>query len=698
MMIGQLLGGRYRVIQELGGGGFAKTYLVEDSNLPNRRQCVVKHLCPPNKEPKTIRVARQLFAQEAATLERLGHHEQIPLIFDYFEDQKNQEFYIVEEFIPGDTLAKEILPGQPLPEIRVINLLTKVLEILVFVHEQGVIHRDIKPANLMRRQTDGKIFLIDFGTVKEVTTHIVNSQGQITSTIAVGTPSYMPIEQFHGNPQFNSDIYALGVVAIQALTGLLADDISKLRDPKNPSTGEIRWRHRTQVSPLLADIIDRMVSIDCRQRYQSATQVLLNLNRLSPPTQPVQPIQPPRSQQRWLWLALAGAVAVFSGLGWKLFPKPAQQCQAYDQGLEATKKQDFQTAIYDFNQCIQNNPQDAQSYFKRGYAYYGQKDYNKAIEDYNQALDLFGQQKNLIGVGLRVKKQDDMLIVDRVYPESPALTAGVKVGDQIQEIDDRSTTSMSQQEATSLINQGQVNTQVTLKIYHQGGDQLLKLNRELVVDNIRAKVYVNRGLALSAQGKTKAAIDDYNQSLNIQPNNAEAYYERAHAHFDQGDQQGAINDYTQALRIAPNYIEAHVGRGSARFDQGDKQGAIDDYTQAIQINADSIQVYGPSYVNKLHADAYNSRGYAKYQLADLPGAIGDYTQAINLNHDSAEAYYNRAIARSNIGDKGAVDDFQQAANLYLDRGDTKRYNDALSQNRKLRQPNAAIVDKILKGK
>lgn len=156
----------------------------------------------------------------------------------------------------------------------------------------------------MRRQTDGKIFLIDFGAVKQVTTQVVNSQGQITSTVAVGTPSYMLLEQFHGNPQFNSDIYALGVVGIQALTGLLADDISRLRNPNNPSTGEILWRHRAQVSPQLANIVDRMVSIDCRQRYQSAAQVLTELKQLIPsPTQQSQPTSP-------LMLILVEAISV----------------------------------------------------------------------------------------------------------------------------------------------------------------------------------------------------------------------------------------------------------------------------------------------------------------------------------------------------------------------------------------------------
>ena len=126
------------------------------------------------------------------------------------------EFYLVEEFIPGTPLNKEIIPGKPWQEARVIKLLSEVLEILVFVHGHEVIHRDVNPSNLIRHQPDGKLVLIDFGSVKEVSHRIAASNGEVQRTIATGTPSYMPIEQFQGIPQYNSDLYAVGN------TGLIA--------------------------------------------------------------------------------------------------------------------------------------------------------------------------------------------------------------------------------------------------------------------------------------------------------------------------------------------------------------------------------------------------------------------------------------------------------------------------------------------
>ncbi len=157
-----------------------------------------------------------------------------------------------------------------------IRLLKDILEVLAFVHQKGVIHRDLKPSNIMRRESDGKIVLIDFGAVKQVATQIANAQGQTRFTIVIGTHGYMPSEQANGHPTLSSDIYAVGVICIQALTGI------NPAFPTDPRTGEIIWRNQTQVSPKLADIIDKMICYDYRQRYQSADEALQALKTLLP--------------------------------------------------------------------------------------------------------------------------------------------------------------------------------------------------------------------------------------------------------------------------------------------------------------------------------------------------------------------------------------------------------------------------------
>lgn len=281
--IGQLLDRRYLITQILGAGGFGQTYLATDTKRPGCPHCVVKQLWIATNSSQ-IQIARRLFEKEAEVLEKLGQHDQIPRLLAHFEE--DQEFCLVEEYIPGHSLNEEIVPGRSLTEAQVIILVTQVLEILAFVHSHGVIHRDIKPANLIER-TDNKIVLIDFGAVKETTTQL--SQGQFNLTVAIGTPPYMPIEQFQGHPQYNSDIYAVGIIGIQALTGLSADDLSKTQVSTNSNIGEISWRNQVKVSPKIADVLDKMVHFDFRKRYQSVTEVLTDLEKTNSGSLPVQP-------------------------------------------------------------------------------------------------------------------------------------------------------------------------------------------------------------------------------------------------------------------------------------------------------------------------------------------------------------------------------------------------------------------------
>lgn len=280
-MLGKILGGRYQIIRHLGGGGFGTTFIAVDKHLPGNPQCVVKQLKPKTGEdPVVWKAARRLFNQEAEVLYLLAKHPQIPGLFAHFEEE--QEFYLVQEFIEGHELRQELASIKQFSEPEVINLLRDILEILVFVHQQNVIHRDIKPSNIIRRKADGKLVLIDFGAVKQFSTQMINSHGQTSLTIVVGSPGYMPNEQLVGKPRFSSDIYAVGMLAIQSLTGLNPKQL-----PEDPYTCEIVWRNFVEVSSELGDILDQMICYDFRQRYQSASEVLAALDSLPPTFVPI---------------------------------------------------------------------------------------------------------------------------------------------------------------------------------------------------------------------------------------------------------------------------------------------------------------------------------------------------------------------------------------------------------------------------
>jgi eukaryotic-like serine/threonine-protein kinase len=287
-LVGQTLRSHYQIIQSLGSGGFGDTYLAQDLDLPGQPYCVVKHLKPKSNDPAVLPIAKSLFDREAQTLYQLGSNsEQIPRLFAHFEE--NGEFYLVQEFVDGHDLTREIIPGQIKPEPVTCKLLKDILEVLAVVHQKNVIHRDIKPQNLMRRKSDGKIVLIDFGAVKEIGTLLMNPQGQTSVSIAVGSPGYMPSEQARGRPKFASDVYAVGMMGIQAVTGFLPQQLQE-----DPETGEIVWKEYAQISDELGEVLDKMVRDHFSQRYQTASAALQALMPIiEPQSPPISQITPP---------------------------------------------------------------------------------------------------------------------------------------------------------------------------------------------------------------------------------------------------------------------------------------------------------------------------------------------------------------------------------------------------------------------
>jgi eukaryotic-like serine/threonine-protein kinase len=327
---GDILAERYKIIDRLGQGGFARTYTAQDLENPDRPPCVIKEiLCREPENPPVLAQATRRFQREARALQTLGNDSRIPQLFDHFDDE-NGKFYLVQEFIEGVSLTQELCQGQQWTEAGVITFLQEILEILIFIHQADVIHRDITPSNLIRRTNDGKIVLIDFGAVKEISTFTSNSTGEIVTSEPIGTTGYMPAEQYRARltPQAYNDIYTVGILAIQALTGRHPRNL-----PHDSDTGEVIWDYSTsdrpmlQVSDGLKNILNQMVRYHFQQRYQSATEVLQALDalQLPQPIAPLQPIELPppialpqaksrlnRSHFRWLLFGFTGLAAALA--------------------------------------------------------------------------------------------------------------------------------------------------------------------------------------------------------------------------------------------------------------------------------------------------------------------------------------------------------------------------------------------------
>jgi eukaryotic-like serine/threonine-protein kinase len=394
-MSDELIGGRYRIIKCLRTTGFCETSLAEDTHLPGNPhpRCVVKKLQPQSSEEFVLETARRLFYSEAMVLYKLNDHSQIPRLLAHLEVAG--EFYLVQEYVEGKDLSQsEMMPGEIWPEAKVKELLVDVLQILSFVHQNNVIHRDIKPSNLIRRTVDNKIFLIDFGAVKEISNMtLTEGQGSVL-TVAIGTPGYMPSEQQRGDPRLNSDIYALGMTAIQAITGFHPDQLPRDRD-----TGEIKWRDRApECSESLASVIDKMVLNDFVKRYKNASEALedilhpqrRNLNptpedhskAISPTNIISQPLEKPSASKRLLLFVVLPLSLGLLFLAPKIW-KAVQALKFYNEGNTLIESGEYETAIESLDKALSYRSDFAQAWTNRGFA---QGKLNRHLEKFSSCV------------------------------------------------------------------------------------------------------------------------------------------------------------------------------------------------------------------------------------------------------------------------------------------------------------------------
>ncbi len=313
-----ILGGRYLPERLLGQGGFGAAFLAVDRYSPKKAKCVIKQFQPSgNLSPQALEKAKNLFFQEAHVLEDLGReHPQIPDLYAFFPltvknqltGEEEQFFYLAQEYIDGKNL-EEILQQQqkPFQESEVKNILKELLLILKFIHENGSIHRDIKPSNIMRSQ-NGRLYLLDFGAVKQATNNPSNTQEKSTTIYSAG---FAPPEQQLGNQvSAATDLYALAATCVILLTNRDPDD---LYDPQKQIWN---WQnYAPNISADLARVFNKMLLANPRDRFQSCEEVLTALNPPppSPPPSPIPPASPVMRKTSRFSLGETFANAAFTG-------------------------------------------------------------------------------------------------------------------------------------------------------------------------------------------------------------------------------------------------------------------------------------------------------------------------------------------------------------------------------------------------
>lgn len=679
-MLGKTLRGRYNIIKQLGCGGFGTTFVAEDLDLPGNPWCVVKQLKQQGIDPALFQTARRLFDTEAQVLYRLGKHDRIPQLFAHFEE--HQEFYLVQEFIEGEDLSQEFAAGV-WDQVEVFKLLQDLLEILAFVHGQNAIHRDIKPSNIIRRQSDGKFVLIDFGAVKELST-LVATAGQTCSTMSIGSPGYMPNEQQGGKPRYSSDIYALGMTAIQSLTGISPDQL--LDDPR---TGEVSWRSQSQVSGALAAILDKMVRSHYKDRYTSVDEVLQDLQnvQLVPVTRLTQPVSHSYTQQPFFRVGQVAAILLTAGVTFGLsrlwgssqpldtvraiptvppeiaarpmptvppapmiVTKPTPQVnRAADllmQGNVLMELQRYDEAIASLDQALNLKPDYPEALIQRGQALVKLKRYDEALNAYDEALKLQVDEPQTWYYRAVVLNQ-----LQRYNEAIAALEKASEMGkvEDLASLEEKAYALQSlnrYEEALTAYIEALKFTPGSAKLWYQQGQVLNQLNRheealsalnqalELKPDDIAA--LIERGSTLGKLQRYEEALATVDKALPLATDSAKGWGERGYLLVQLGRYDEAIAALEKAVQLQADYGEAWYYRGWAlerlqRYDE-----AIKAFDKAVEMKPDD-------------SDAWYRRGLTLERLEKYEEAIASYDKAIQIWPANQEAIEGRKYLLQSLG-------------------------------------------------
>ena len=415
------------LVAESERGGFGRTFLARDLKFPDLPLRVIKQL-HPRISPSESQLAdiERLFRGEASVLGKLTH-SQIPRAWAFAKIEAPQNlqestvqphqaqtfFYLVQDFIAGQNLAQELNQKGQFSEAEVVEIMLQLLDILNYVHGEGVIHRDIKPSNIMRASKSDRLYLIDFGAVKQVVvTGVPTAQ-----SVAIGTPDFAPPEQMTGKPvSASSDLYSVAATCVCLLAGKEAQEIREYHTWS--------WRNYANVNPQLADILDKMLSFQPLDRYQSAREVTAVLSNLKPQAPPVtqpspslsypppQPIPPnlsgvpkpvkptvypepdsrtnPRERiNKNLWLVAGGIGALLVGaIAYAFIVKPDPPLLAknfFSRGEESLlKEKNFTSTLC--KQALQEKQEGTIAFEKQ--------QYQNAQQNFQTAINLFRQATN----------------------------------------------------------------------------------------------------------------------------------------------------------------------------------------------------------------------------------------------------------------------------------------------------------------
>jgi serine/threonine protein kinase, bacterial len=585
-----LLNHRYRVLKALGEGGFGKTYLAEDTQMPSRRHCVIKQLKPMHSRPAVAAIIQDRFVREAAVLETLGKgHDQIPTLYAYFA--QGDDFYLVQEWIEGQALNKTILLASggtqpkwvPWSEAQVTSLLSNLLPVLSYVHDNRVIHRDIKPDNIIFRQSDQRPCLIDFGAVKELMSTVVLPSGQPQTSVVIGTPGFMAPEQAAGRPTFASDLYSLGMTAIYLLTGRSPTEL-----PTERRTGQWQWRpYAPTLSDGLAAVLTRTVHPYAQNRYSTAADMLAAIE--SATGSPVQKNPQPPTQITALPNSAPSTVPTVASPSMQM---PAVQMPSMPTQINANNR---------LGSTLLTRMMTPKS---MGIAIGSALLALAALVGARSLLIESGRTPQASNGGNEAQSQSDV-----AEPENTQTSEGLSdvLGERAAVV------PAADGSADSYLNQAVTFLQEGRELEaRQAIDQALAIDPR----SVRGLSLLGDLLANQTLQDLPGAAQAYSEALAIAPEDITLLGKRCKAYMDQKSWDLALADCSSLLELDPKNAVALVRRGDIYAALQDFQAASTDYSQAIALNTEA----GTPDLNR---PIYYKRSQSRGASGDPAGGLED---------------------------------------------------------------------------
>lgn len=487
-----LLENRYRATQFLGAGGMGRNFLAVDERTPRKKECVIKQFFPAPQilsQATAFKKAVELFNSEAMMLDSLGDKStQIPRLLASIE--QNKQLYFVQEFIDGENLLQQLQQQGIYNEFQIFKLLADLLPVMQFIHNMGVVHRDIKPENIMYRQNN-QLVLIDFGISKELSSTVM------TIGTTVGTIGYAPPEQMtYGVSYPASDIYGLGATCIHLLTNIPPNFLYNSQE-KRWVWKDVLASKGIFISDLLIRVLDKMLSEDIRNRYQSVDEIIRDLQPEPTVALPAAPLhqkalEAPTSQikrnklKTTILASIAVTVMSIGGYGWlrqTLANSQSPQTTVSEVSTQTTPSSPETTSSPD---VICNS---TTSCYEKGTNLMNQEQYEMAIRYFDQAI--------------KFDSTNYLAYNDRGFSNS-------QLGHNREALDD----------------------------YNKAIEQ----NPEFYLG------YYNRGFLLKLL-KDNKALEDFDNAIKYRPDYAHAYYERAELYKEQNNIGQAIQDYNEAATL-----------------------------------------------------------------------------------------------------------------------------------------------------